>query len=337
MTTSTPGPAPEPTTYPGPPTDPHPAPGPPSDPRRSPAGRALLVVGLVLGGLLVAWGALHLVDRALSSTTTTREDYDAAASLELVTDGEIDVRAEDGATGVDVEVVARRGLVAPSYAVDEVDGGLVLTHRCPSWAWFSWVCSGELRAVVPPDTDVVARASNGDVRASGLDGGAELRSANGAVFAAVIGGDLVARSSNGDVVVHDVAGDLEARSANGALELARVGGRVTATTGNGGVQVSDAGGFVTARSSNGSVSVTTAGGDVEARTANGRVDVAGAAGDVLARSSNGAVTVIGDGEPVALTIGTSNGRETVEGLTDPGAPRTVEIRSSNGDVAYLAP
>lgn len=312
-------------------------PGPPADPRRTPAGRVLLVIGLVLGGLLVAWGALHLVDRALAETTTTREDYDATADLELATTGDVGVRADDDATGIDVEVVSRSGLVAPEYSVEQVDGRLVLANTCPSWAWFSWVCSGELHATVPAGTAVVARAANGDVSASGLDGGAELRSANGDVVAGVIGGDVLATSSNGDVVLDGVGGDVEARTANGSLDLARVEGRVTARSSNGDVEVSDAGGAVEARSSNGEVAVSTAGGDVEARSSNGRVEVSGVAGDVLARTSNGAVTVVGDGEPVNLTISTSNGRETIEGPTDPGSSRTVEITSSNGDVAYLAP
>lgn len=44
---------------------------------------------------------------------------------------------------------------------------------------------------------------------------------------------------------------------------------------------------------------------------------------------------MGDGWPVAPTIETSNGVEIIKGPTYPDAGRTVEIRSSNGDVAYL--
>jgi hypothetical protein len=341
MTSSTPHPGPAATPGPaGPATPAGPAvpPAPPApDPRRSPAGRVLLVVGLALGGLLVAWGALHLVDRALAETTTTREDYDAVADLELAATGHVDVRADDGATGIDVEVVSRGGLVTPEYSVEELDGRLVLTNTCPGWAWFSWVCSGELHATVPADTAVLARAANGDVSASGLDGVAELRSANGDVVAGVMAADLTARSSNGDLFVTDVDGAVDAQTSNGRVEVTRVEGAVTARSSNGAVEVSDVGEGAYARTSNGSVDVATVGGDVDARSSNGRVEVSGAAGDVLARTSNGAVTVIGDGEPVDLTISTSNGSETIEGPTDPDAPRSVEIRSSNGAVAYLAP
>ena len=328
MTTPTPGT----TSSPGS----SPAPGPATDGRRGTAGRVLLAVGLGLGVLVVAWAALLLVDRAVSSTETTREDYDASADLGLVADGDVEVRADDAITGIEVEVVAHRGLVSPRYGVEQVGDRLVLTHECPSWAWFSWVCSGELRAVVPTGTAVDARTSNGDVEASGLDG-AELRSENGDVVAQAIGGDVLATSSNGDLVLADVGGDVEARTSNGDVEASRVEGRVTARSSNGDVAASDVGAGVLARTSNGSVDVSTVGGEVEAQSSNGRVEVAGAAGDVLARTSNGSATVVGDGEPVNLVIDTSNGSETIEGPTDPAAQRTVEVRSSNGDVAYLAP
>jgi DUF4097 and DUF4098 domain-containing protein YvlB len=66
------------------------------------------------------------------------------------------------------------------------------------------------------------------------------------------------------------------------------------------------------------------------------VEISAVGGDVYAETSNGRVTVYGDDEPVALTIQTSNGDEIIEGPTDPDAERTVEMRSSNGDVAYLS-
>ena len=79
------------------------------------------------------------------------------------------------------------------------------------------------------------------------------------------------------------------------------------------------------------------GGDAVARSSDGSIEVAGVQGDVEATTSNGDATVFGTGEPVALTISTSNGRQTVEAPTDPSAPRTVLIRSYDGHVSYLAP
>ena len=45
----------------------------------------------------------------------------------------------------------------------------------------------------------------------------------------------------------------------------------------------------------------------------------------------------GTGEPVALDISTADGRQTVEGPTDPTSSVHVRIRTSDGDAAYLGP
>ncbi|MFD6176567.1 MULTISPECIES: DUF4097 family beta strand repeat-containing protein [unclassified Isoptericola] len=276
-----------------------PAPGP-AQPHRGPTGRALLVLGVVVGLLAVAWGALFLVDRAVASTTTQHETYAAVGTVELVADGDVTVKAADGGD-VEVDRIARRGLTSPTYRADERSDRLVLTHECQSWQWVPGWCAGELAVTLPADTAVVVRTSNGDVLAAG------------------------------------VAGDVELRSSNGDVETTGTGARVDADTSNGDVTVDRAtGGDVVATSSNGSIEVTGVDGNLEAVTSNGRVEVSGVTGDVRAESSNGDVTVVGDGEPVRLTIDTSNGEQTTEGPTDPDADRTVEVRSSNGDVAYLA-
>jgi hypothetical protein len=288
---------------------------------RSGVGRVLLVVGVTFGALAAVWGGVHLVDLALSDTTRTQESYDAVGRVELVADGEVTVRAADDATGVEVEAVSRGGLVTPEHSAQEIGSdGLVVANECPAWAGLlSWSCSGGLNAVVPAGTEVVVRTSNGDVIAAGPVGSADVRTSNGRVQADGVGGDLVARSSNGDVEVRAVTGDADVRTSNGSVDVSGVTGDLTAQTTNGRAEASDVGGSADVRSSN------------------GRVDVAGVAGDVFARTSNGDVTVVGDGEPVRLTLDTSNGDEIIEGPTDPAATRTVEIRSSNGDVAYLAP
>ncbi|MEG3614742.1 hypothetical protein [Isoptericola haloaureus] len=290
-----------------------------TQPRRSGAARVLLALGLAVGVLMVVWGALHVIDWALSETRTSQESYDPVGQVELVADGDVTVRADDGATDVSVEVVSRGGLATPEYTVSTGDGSLVLENTCPDRVWWSWTCAGELHAVVPADTVVRVDTANGEVRAEGPAGAVDLR------------------TSNGDVVATDLGGSLEARTSNGEIEATRVGGDVDAQTSNGRIDVADVGGGAVARSSNGDVELRDVGGDAEARTSNGEIDVAGAGGDVFARTSNGNVTVVGDGEPVALTIETSNGQQIIEGPTDPAASRSVEIHSSNGDVAYRAP
>lgn len=296
---------------------PQPPPGPAAV-QRSVTGRVLLAVGIALAVLVVAWGAFVLADRALATTTTTHETY-SAGGVELRADSDVTVHADPDATSVSVDVVQRGGFTTPTFTSDEDGDTVLLTNRCPGWLWFDWTCRGELHAVVPPDTEVFVRSANGDVETTGLAADVDVRSSNGDVLAARTDGDVLAGTSNGRVEVRDVTGDAELRSANGDLEAASVGGGVLADSSNGDVEVSEAGGAVSAR------------------TSNGDVEVVDAADDVEARSTNGDVTVVGDGGPVNLTIETTNGTRTVEGATDPAAPRSIEVRSTNGDVAYLAP
>ncbi len=291
---------------------------PPQAPRRRPVRAA----GIVVGVLLLAVAGLALADRMTSRTATVQHAYDAVGTVELVADGAVTVAA--AGTGVEVAATARSGIRSPRYTVEQDADRLVVTNRCSRWPLgFLNVgllhCSGSLDVTLPADTRVVVRTTNGAVVATGIAGSAELSTSNGRIEATRVDGRLTARTSNGAVTVRDLGGDAELRTSNGRIHASGVAGDVDAQT------------------SNGRVEVTTVGGDLRARTSNGRVDVAGVAGSTSVRTSNGAVVVRGTDDPVRLTIDTSNGRQTVEGATDPDATRTVEIRSSNGDVSYLAP
>lgn len=287
---------------------------PPEPPRPNVTGRVLGTVGAVLALAVVVFGALFLVDLSMSETSTTHRSYDAVDSVELVADGDVTVSAAEG--DIEVDVIAHSGLRGPSYSADESAGHLELTHRC-GWSIALPRCSGELEVTLPAGTEVVVRTENGEVVASGLAGDVSLHSDNGRIETTDLGGTLTARTSNGDV---DITGS---------------GADVDTSTSNGKIHVVDVGGTVTAHSSNGDVTIASVTGDASATTSNGSVDMSLVGGDIYGETSNGRITVIGDGEPVALTISTSNGEEIIQGPTDPDADRTVEIRSSNGDVAYL--
>lgn len=287
---------------------------PPGPPPRGATGRVLGGIGAALALAAVGFGALFLVDLMMSETTTTQRAYDAVDAVELVADGDVTVRAGEG--DVEVDVIAHSGLRAPVYSEDATADRLELTHRC-GWAIALPRCSGELDVTLPAGTRVVVRTENGDVVATGLAGDVSLSTSNGRVEAGDISGPLTAGSSNGDVDVRDVRAHVEATTANGEITVSDVTGSVAADT------------------SNGEITVDSVTGDASATSSNGSVEVSGAGGNVYAESSNGEVTVVGDGEPVALSISTSNGEQIIEGPVDPGADRTVEIRSSNGDVAYL--
>ncbi|MCP2266339.1 DUF4097 domain-containing protein [Promicromonospora thailandica] len=285
-------------------------------PRRGATARVLTTLGVLLGVVAVGFGALFLVDLAMSETTTSHHTYDAVGTVELVTDGDVTVTAAEG--DVEVDAVAHSGLREPRYSAEESGDRLEVTHRC-GWSVFLPRCSGDLDVTLPAGTEVVVRTENGDVVAGGLAGEVTLHTSNGEVEATDVAGSLFARSSNGDVTVTGAGSDVEVSSSNGDLTVRDVDGTVTGGTSNGRVTVEEVTGDASVRSSNGSVEVSGVGGDVDAQT------------------SNGDVTVTGDDEPVALTIETSNGRETIDGPTDPDADRTVRIRSSNGDVTYLVP
>jgi hypothetical protein len=275
------------------------------------------VIGSIVGIAVVAWAAVFFIDLTMSRTTTTHESYDAVETVELVADGAVTVRAAEGR--VEVDRIARSGITAPSYSADEAADRLVVTHRCTGWRWAVSRCAGELDVTLPADTEVVIRTSNGAVVASGLAGALDIDTSNGRVEATELAGPLKAESSNGVIFVRDAAADVDVWTSNGAVEVSGVGGTLTVDTSNGRIDVEDVAG------------------SASAVTSNGRIEVAAVDGDVYAETSNGRVTVVGDDEPVRLTIETSNGDQTIEGRTDPEAERTVEIHSSNGDVAYLAP
>lgn len=287
----------------------------PEPPQRGATARVLTTLGVVLGVVVVGFGALFLVDLMVSETTTTHRSYDAVDTVVLVTDGDVTVTAAEG--DVEVDAIAHSGLRSPRYSVEESANRLEITHRC-GWSIFLPRCSGELDVTLPADTEVVVRTENGDVVASGVAGEVDVRTSNGRVEATDIGGLFSARSSNGDITVANTGSDVEVSTSNGEISVGEVDGSVASG------------------SSNGRITIDTVAGDASATTSNGSVEISGVAGNVHGETSNGRVTVYGDDEPVALTIQTSNGDEIIEGPTDPDAERTVELRSSNGDVAYLS-
>ena len=288
---------------------------PPGPPRRSATGRVLTTVGVLIAVVVVGFAALFLVDLTMSQTTTTHRSYDAVGSVELVADGDVTVQAADG--GVEVDAIAHSGLGQPTYSADESASRLKITHRC-GWSIALPRCSGALDVTVPAGTEVVIRTENGDVVASGLAGDVSLDTSNGDIETSDLAGPLTAHSSNGDIDVRDSAADVDTDTSSGDVTVTDVDGTVTAVT------------------SSGEITIDSVTGDASADTSNGGVEISAVGGNVDSDSGNGSITVTGDGEPVALTIQTSNGDEIIEGPTDPDAERTVEIRSSNGDVAYLA-
>jgi len=273
-------------------------------PEPSPSNsRSGFVVGGTLLAIAVALGGLLIAERTIGGTdishTTHRSGF---STIELIADNDVTVRVAPG--DISMERIAHRGFRSPHFSVDEHGDRLVVRHECPGFNinfLGLFRCSGELHVTVPEYTNVIIRTTNGRIEVAG------------------VAGDVEARTSNGRVSVTDISGTVRVNTSNGRIDAGNISGNLTAQT------------------SNGVINLQEIDGNAEARTSNGRIEIERVTGDVFARTSNGAVTVYGDGEPVRLTISTSNGRQTVEGATDPNARRSVEIRSSNGSVSFLSP
>src|SRR5690554_5777085 len=132
----------------------------------SPLAVALRTVGIALAAVLVAWAAVQAADWAASSEGEERFTFGAAATVELVADGSVTVRAGDSGS-VEVRREWREGLVPVSFDAIESADRLVVNHDCP---WFFSACHAGLDVTLPADTNVVVRASDGSVEVSGTAG-----------------------------------------------------------------------------------------------------------------------------------------------------------------------
>ncbi|MCC2336422.1 DUF4097 family beta strand repeat-containing protein [Cellulomonas wangsupingiae] len=315
------------------PAPPPPAPaGPPAAPRAARA-RPLAVVGGVLAVLLLAYGVLQVLAWMFTRTTSATATLAATDVVELVADGEVLVTVS-AVDDVRVERVARFAWGGPRYEVTSQGDRTVVRHECVE----SWVssCSAALEVTVPEGTHVVVRAVDGDVRVAGPAADVEVRAADGEVEVSGARGDLDVRGRDGDVTAQGVRGGVAVELSDGDVRVTEAGGDVTVGGRDGAVVLADVGGDADVRTSDGRIEVRDVGGALTVRKRDGDVGVAQVRGDVTVQAVDGDVTVHGTGDPVALQI-TSNGRQRVEGATDPGAAVHVDLRTVDGDVSYLGP
>jgi hypothetical protein len=258
--------------------------------------------GGILGGIMLVGGALSLVNllvftNADPSTVVASASYDASPVVELVADGDITVTT--GGSGVDVERTSRTASTDTKYTASVSGDRLVVRHEC-DW-WRPGFCTAGLNVTVPEGTEVVVRSIDGSVEATSLTGPLTVRTSDGSTTISDITGDVSLKASDGSVSIDGIDGDVDAQTSDGWIEVQRVTGSVTTHTNN------------------------------------GSTTIAAVEGDVDARASDGDVTVYGNGEPVALTIATSDGRQTVDAPTDPNASISVRIHTADGSASYLGP
>lgn len=131
--------------------------------------------------------------------------------------------------------------------------------------------------------------------------------------------------------------EVSGSTSNGAITAESLDEPISVTTSNGAINVVDISASASFRTSNGAVlAAGLSSPEVEASTSNGRVQLefAVAPDSVRATSSNGEIVVIlPDESPAyAVSTSTSNGRVETDVRTDPAAPASIDVETSNGDI-----
>lgn len=132
--------------------------------------------------------------------------------------------------------------------------------------------------------------------------------------------------------------EVRGRTANGAILISAVAGAVDVSTSNGEVELEELSAEIAVRTSNGPIEgrgLTSP--SAEVVTSNGRVelDFDSAPDSVTVRTSNGSVEVVlpSDAPPYAVDASTSNGQVDTDIRTDPSAEASIDVSTSNGNVA----
>jgi DUF4097 and DUF4098 domain-containing protein YvlB len=188
---------------------------------------------------------------------------------------------------------------------------------------------------VPPDCNVDASSSSGDVRLAGITGHASLHSSFGKVTAENITGGVNAGTSSGDVAVTGISAaddSVEAVSSFGDVLVKDVHGNdLTAKSSSGEVTVEDSSFTWDAKlnTSFGDIQATSLGArSLDARTSSGRVRLENLKieNDLVAHSDFGDVDVVRS-TAGSYDLDTNSGK-----VTAGGAQGSVKARSGFGDV-----
>ena len=198
---------------------------PPTPPpyRTPPAVRRLLaVVAAVLAVLMVAGTTVSLLDLVSRHTTTERKSFDGVRLLEVAGDG--DVRITGGPAGSPVRVVMHvtEGLRSPDRRAEvDAEGTLQLSSSCPFF--LSGQCGVRYDVRVPPDVQVRADSSAGDVDAEDLVSAAPIvlhSSAGDVTVTGITAPSVRLDSSAGDVVARGLGAErIRAHSSAGDVQV----------------------------------------------------------------------------------------------------------------------
>ncbi len=195
----------------------------PPERRRRPLLRILAIVGVVL----LAIAALSGVSWALRTTggdsVSITDPYDR---VEIdVSVGEVVIEG-DGGDETTLEYRTESGLWRDAEVTHRVEGDVLLIDADCGGGFLRvpfGYCRADVTLTLPAAVDVVASSSAGRVRATGMQGSADLESSAGRVDVHDHSGPLRAHSSAGVVAVDGLASDdAEITSSAGVVEVTAV-------------------------------------------------------------------------------------------------------------------
>ena len=135
--------------------------------------------------------------------------------------------------------------------------------------------SMRLEIVVPPESQVRARADSGGIRVEGIRGPIDCKADSGGIDVRHIASEVRAVADSGGVHVRDVKGPVYARTDSGGIEALEIAGSIDAQTDSGGIRLSQTmAAPIRARADSGGATLTlasTAGYDLRVRTDSGRI------------------------------------------------------------------
>ncbi len=162
------------------------------------------------------------------------------------------------------------------------------------------------------------RSTNGAIRITEVEGGANLRTTNGSVHAANTRGKLEIGTSNGAVQIEENDGETDVHTSNGSIRASGMSGPLTAVTSNGAVDLRLA---------------STTLGSVKAATSNGGITLrmpAGGGARVRAVTSS-RNKIVSDFE---VRKEGDNSESHLQGVVGGGGP-DVELSTSHGSIRLL--
>jgi hypothetical protein len=265
------------------------------------------------------------------------ERFDTPGKLRLdlsVPAGEIEVRAEEGATETTVDLEPLRSNDASREAVesariqlrDRGDAQELVVDVRGSRGLGIFSRGAEVRLVVhcPAGAELEAEGGSADVQAAGRYSSASVQ------------------TGSGDVGVAEVDGDAKLRSGSGDLSLERAGGELSAQTGSGDVAIGRSGGRATVRSASGDVAVRDAASELSVQTASGDVSVqAVSEGEVSVQSASGDISVgVRKGRTVWMDAKSMSGETTsdlavgdaAEAQEEEGPLVELRLQTMSGDI-----